>query len=171
MRRLLLVPVASLALVFSSAAVAAADDDAVRIFSFLSSRQEVQDPPVDARSFGFARGEVTFHDDETASIQVHLGLRIRSGTDITRFHIHRGGFGSNGPIVVNFFDTVPTPGREPDPDTIPVRKFTRLSFSVDDVPAELAAEIVAFPKDFYFNVHTQAFAAGEVRGQLLSFDD
>ncbi len=77
-------------------------------------------------------------------------------------------FGENGPIVVNFFDTVATPNRpDPDPEPIPVRRrLVRLSFELE-VDPETAAEIATFPEDFYFNLHTEAFAAGEVRGQLF----
>lgn len=138
----------------------------VRLVSFLSDDQEVQDPPVNVGSFGF--GEVTFDivDGKViASIEVK-GL-IRSGTDVTRLHIHDAPRGENGPIVVNFFDTVLTPDR--DPDTLPVRRrgFVRLRFT-EEIDPELALEILLFPEDFYINLHTVEFPGGEIRGQLAA---
>ena len=169
-RRLLsvwmLLVVASTTLV--SAAWAEGYDESIRLRSFLSSAQEVDNPSrEEGRSFGFARAEI-FFDDDVATIEVRGLFLLRSRTDVTRFHIHRGVFGENGPIVVNFFDTVATPNRpDPDPEPIPVRRrLVRLSFELE-VDPETAAEIATFPEDFYFNLHTEAFAAGEVRGQLF----
>jgi hypothetical protein len=72
----------------------------------------------------------------------------------TRAHIHRGEAGSNGPIVVFFFDVV-------IPDPIPVAFDGCV-----DVPADLIKEIRQNPDGFYINVHNAEFPAGAIRGQL-----
>jgi hypothetical protein len=63
-------------------------------------------------------------------------------------HIHRGGAGTNGPVVVDFNE--------------PVNGLNGC------VPADAALikEIRQNPAGFYVNVHTTMFPAGEVRGQL-----
>lgn len=74
-----------------------------------------------------------------------------------RAHIHRGEAGTNGGVVVFFFDTViPTP--------IPVPE--NLSGCVD-VPRSLIKEIRSTPESFYVNVHNEQYPAGAIRGQLM----
>lgn len=69
-------------------------------------------------------------------------------------HIHRGGFGVNGPVVVGFFDT-------PVPSTI-----FALAGTVRDVDQDLIREIRRNPRGFYVNLHTAEFPGGAIRGQL-----
>ena len=78
-----------------------------------------------------------------------------SGVDAPlRAHIHRAPAGSNGPIVVFFFDLVIA---EPIPVTFD---------GCVAAPADLIKEIRQGPEEFYVNVHNAAFPAGAVRGQL-----
>jgi D-alanyl-D-alanine carboxypeptidase len=65
-------------------------------------------------------------------------------------HVHRGAVGVNGDIVV----------------PIPVPDEDGRSTGCVDVEAALLREIAARPWGFYVNVHTSAFPAGAVRGQL-----
>jgi len=65
-------------------------------------------------------------------------------------HIHQGAAGVNGPVVVDFME--PTNG---------------LSGCVH-ADAGLIADIRTHPADYYVNVHTTMFPAGEVRGQLAA---
>jgi CHRD domain len=67
-------------------------------------------------------------------------------------HIHSGASGINGPIVVPF---VPPFGGNPGTS----------SACVSAAAATIAA-IRADPAKFYVNVHTTAFPAGAIRGQL-----
>jgi hypothetical protein len=63
-------------------------------------------------------------------------------------HIHHGAAGSNGPVVVDFMEPV-----------------NGLNGCVH-ADAALIKSIRQDPTDYYVNVHTTTFPAGEVRGQL-----
>ena len=63
-------------------------------------------------------------------------------------HIHHGAAGTNGPVVVDFMEPV-----------------NGLNGCVTADPA-LIKQIRQDPGDYYVNVHTEMFPAGEVRGQL-----
>jgi hypothetical protein len=69
-------------------------------------------------------------------------------------HIHAGGVGVNGPIVV------PAPGVS----------FTNLgpnsTSGCMDTNAAVVEQIMAASSNFYINVHTAAFPGGAIRGQL-----
>jgi hypothetical protein len=67
------------------------------------------------------------------------------------FHIHVGGAGVNGPIVVNYFTQ---PGA-----VVPASGCV-------DIDRALARDILANPAGYYFNVHNEPFPAGAIRGQL-----
>ncbi len=139
----------------------APDDLELEILSTLSSDQEVGPAANDSGSFGEAEAEIEI-EDGAAAIEVQFDLTINEGRRVTRVHIHRGDVGVNGPIVVSFFDTVTGQNRRP----LRVRggEFSR-SFKTN-VDSVLADEIAKFPERFYFNVHTEANPAGELRGQL-----
>ncbi len=72
------------------------------------------------------------------------------GGAITAAHIHSGGFGVNGAVVV------------PLPNTA-----TAVAGCVTTTPQQAQA-ILANPNGFYFNAHTAASPGGAVRGQLTS---
>jgi hypothetical protein len=67
---------------------------------------------------------------------------------VTLAHIHRGGAGTNGAVVVDFNEPV-----------------NGLNGCVN-ADAGLIKEIRQNPGGFYVNVHTTMFPVGEVRGQL-----
>ena len=77
-------------------------------------------------------------------------LSVRQIDAATAAHIHRAAAGSAGPPVV----TLTTPGAE------------GRSSGCAAVEAGLAGEMAAQSHLFYVNVHTAAFPAGAVRGQL-----
>ena len=76
----------------------------------------------------------------------------------TAAHIHKGGPGVAGPVVVLFFE--PSTNAASLPDTL-----SSVAGCVDVDPA-LAKEIAASPRDYYVNIHTADFAPGAIRGQL-----
>ena len=72
---------------------------------------------------------------------------------VTRSHIHNAAAGTNGGIVVDFFNNF---------DGIPGTHFTGCA------PASrtLILEIMHNPSNYYVNVHSQLRPGGAVRGQL-----
>jgi hypothetical protein len=92
----------------------------------------------------------------TAEIRVNAGRRqvcytlaVRDIGTATAAHLHRGGPAVAGPPVVPL--TAPATGR---------------SHGCATVPRALAQEIIRTPGAFYVNIHTAAFPAGAIRGQL-----
>jgi hypothetical protein len=68
-------------------------------------------------------------------------------------HIHRGGGGVNGPIVV--------------PLAPPASGAAAVSRTCAAIAPALSAQIRSNPAAFYVNVHTGVFPGGAVRGQLF----
>jgi CHRD domain len=123
---------------------------ATALFAQLSGRNEISattgergagDPD------GFGSASFTFDGG-----QVCFGITVANLDAPVMAHIHRGRKTENGPVVVPL--TPPTTG---DPGA---------SSGCVAIDPALAAEIQANPRGFYANVHTGAFQAGAVRGQL-----
>jgi len=122
------------------------------LFAQLSGRNEISattgqrgagDPD------GFGSASFTFDGD-----QLCFGITVANLDAPVMAHIHRGGKDVNGPVVV--------------PLTQPATGDPGASSGCVPIAADLAAEIQANPRGFYANVHTTAFPAGAVRGQLKS---
>lgn len=90
-----------------------------------------------------------------SSLCVRLNV---SGLDLpaAAAHVHQAPVGVNGPIVV----PLPTPGADGLADGC-----------VEAPDPAVLADLLAAPADFYVNVHTAAFPAGAVRGQLQPAPD
>jgi hypothetical protein len=84
--------------------------------------------------------------------QLCFGLTVKNLAAPTAAHIHRGRKKENGPIVVTL---APPQGGDPG-----------ASSGCVPVAAGLAEELLRHPKRFYWNVHTQEFPGGAVRGQV-----
>lgn len=107
-------------------------------------RGDVEVPPGDPDGFGFAKVTIDL-DANTLCFRLSV-----AGTDVpVAAHIHEGGPGVVGPVVV--------------PLEAPADGLANGCVTVD---AALLAAIVTNPGNYYVNVHTAAFPAGAVRGQL-----
>jgi len=98
----------------------------------------------------------------TGSITVNVGQQrvcweFTNVSNITvphRAHIHRAPAGSNGSIVVDFFNvTVGTQGPLSGCTTAPLTR-------------ELLNDIIMNPSSYYLNLHNADFLGGAIRGQL-----
>jgi len=81
-------------------------------------------------------------------------IEVRSLSEVTAVHIHRGAAGATGSAVVNL--DRPDDGDEDD---------------CDDIGDALADELQANPGAFYVDVHTTEHPEGAIRGQLAPSAD
>jgi CHRD domain len=78
-------------------------------------------------------------------------------------HIHAGPAGTNGPVVVLFFD-VPELAAGP-PAELPAT-ISAVAGCVEDQDPAVLRDIRRRPRDYYVNVHNAEFPDGAIRGQL-----
>jgi hypothetical protein len=74
----------------------------------------------------------------------------------TLSHIHRGPAGVSGPVIINFATSAAQ---------IPNGRTSGTTSIAGNTQAD-QANLVSAPSGFYVNVHSSAFPAGEIRGQL-----
>ena len=79
-------------------------------------------------------------------------------------HIHSGVAGTNGPVVVLFWD-VPELVATGPPAELPAT-VSAAAGCVDDQDAAVLRDIRQQPGAYYVNVHTREFPGGAIRGQL-----
>ncbi|GIX46312.1 MAG: CHRD domain-containing protein [Candidatus Tectimicrobiota bacterium] len=137
----------------------------------LSGAQEVTDPPggVDTTATGTITAEF---DEGLTQVQVQLNV---SGfaTTVTAAHFHCAFAGDNGPVALGLFN--------PGPCTFDATAgtltctLTNADFQQADCLPEIGRPVTNIASLFfamdeggiYANVHTEAFPAGEIRGQML----
>ncbi len=114
--------------------------------------------------------------DQTLSFVLHYsGL-----TDVTQAHIHLGKVHVAGGVMVFFCSNLGTPGVQTCPATAGTVMGTLTAANVigpaaqNVAPGDFQAVIDALESDTaYANIHTKAFPAGEIRGEIrrgFSFD-
>jgi hypothetical protein len=101
-------------------------------------------PAVDSKGIAIAVARIDPIMDKVCYFMAQANL-----VDVTVAHIHKGAKGTNGPVVVPL--NAPVDGK---------------SFGCVPVADALAKDLAANPQNYYFNIHTKANPAGEIRGQL-----
>ncbi|MGH3736369.1 MAG: CHRD domain-containing protein [Micromonosporaceae bacterium] len=122
---------------------ATADDGGRPLSAELDGAQEVPNPG-DPDGSGTAVLKVN-----PGQTEICYTLTVADVDNVTAAHIHRAPAGSPGPVVVPL--VAPTTGT---------------STACATVSRELGLNILMHPSNYYVNVHSQAFPAGAVRGQL-----
>jgi len=102
------------------------------------------------------------------------------GDDVTRIHIHAGARGENGPVALGLFDRVAPAADGQDADDYQVVENPDGSVTLSGVweptdesslPLEDFVEAIRAAEsgedlDLYWNIHTERFPGGEIRGQI-----
>ncbi len=122
-------------------------------------------PAVETAATG--RAEVSVNEDMT---QADFEVRVNDGMAVTQSHLHCAAVGENGPVIVFLFGFIPG-GFDVD--------GTLAEFTLTDANILPAGQDCAIPVHdiaslthalqagiIYANVHTVAYPAGEIRGQL-----
>lgn len=130
----------------------------------LSGSEEV--PAVETDGSG--RATLTVNNDKTA---LRFTLKTRDLEEIHMAHIHCGAIGTNGPVVAFLFGPA-------DPPVTQDGLLSRGEITDDEVIDRVGGLCPTDVTDFddlltlirdgnaYVNVHTMAFPAGEIRGQI-----
>ncbi len=117
----------------------------------------------DPNGRGTARFELS---PDRASVCFEIRWRGLDGV-VTAAHVHRAARGATGPHHIDLVN---------DEHLVGERNLLAACVQVQDgghghggggaTAAETIEQVIASPKDFYLNVHTTAFPAGAIRGQL-----
>lgn len=120
----------------------------------LSGMQEV--PPVPTMASAIATLEF-----DSAAMTFDLDVFIEGITlsSITGAHIHRGAFGTNGPVVVDLLDISEFLDAG---DGVGYLSVVDIPLGSAFTPAQLRGSLL------YVNIHTTAHPTGEIRGQVPS---
>ena len=146
--RLVVAVAMALALAASLVATGTARAALITFTAELTAEAEVPTPGPD----GATGSAVIRFDDETNELCYELTIDgIDGGDAVIAAHIHEGEAGVAGDVVVPLFTEPPT---------------GEMTGCVEDVDADVMAAIQADPEAYYVNIHTEAYQAGAVRGQL-----
>ena len=143
MKRCIALVAATLALGGGIVGVVAVTPAAAFIATYTANLAATNEVPPNATGYT-GTAEITVNTT-TFEVCVNATTNVPDTDPIILQHIHQAPAGVNGPIVI---------------------PFSSLN-SCATATGSLVANIVADPAGFYFNVHTQAFPAGALRGQLV----
>jgi hypothetical protein len=121
----------------------------------LSGANEVPPADPDGRGLAFVR---------TGRQRVCFAVGWTGITPPIFAHIHSGVAGTNGPVVVLFWD-VPELVATGPPAELPAT-VSAAAGCVDDQDAAVLRDVRQQPGAYYVNVHTREFPGGAIRGQL-----
>lgn len=138
--------VAIVGMALMGTASAALAQDSVNLGTTLTGAAEVGDP---GDPDGFGTAAITI---DNAAGQVCFDMTINLVDTLNAAHIHSGGAGSNGDVVVNL--DYPANGNS----------------GCVDASEAMRNSITNTPTLFYVNVHNEAFPGGALRGQLALAD-
>jgi len=122
-----------------------------------------ENPPTP--STAAATVSITNYNPVTKTFDITANVTGIAPTDPgLRFHIHRAAIGTNGAIIVDLFNAVPPSSLGILTPTGP----TSFTFTGTAIPLPAQHEAAFLGGLTYFNVHTQAFPGGAIRGQLVA---
>ncbi len=128
--------------------ISSSDNTELKVEGGFSGDQEV--PPSGSDGSGMTMGT---YNPGTGKLMIEVSFSGLSG-NTQAAHIHRGEEGENGPVV--FVLPIPTDVTSGD-----------FSYMVD-LDTDQAADLE--DENYYINIHTEAFPAGEIRAQLFVKD-
>lgn len=134
-------------------------DDAIKFLASLSGAGEVPPPVLTTNAWGTA--DFTLNDDMTELNYRLKALKIGSGS--TQAAIHRGLPDDNGPVVAFLYGPASPAGDE--------RLNINGRLTQSDLAGPLAGDFVGFVAalragELYVNINSNAYPAGEIRGQV-----
>jgi hypothetical protein len=118
----------------------------------LTGSQEV--PPVTTNASGTLFGS---YDDVSKTISLAILINGISQGNLTASHLHRAPAGSNGPVIFNIGGGAAY-----------AVLGGQLMKVISNAPFPAAEEVHLLAGNVYINVHTTAFPAGEIRGQITA---
>lgn len=142
--------------------------DMTELYTFHSVLSGMQEPGPLSDSQGSGHGLFVLNAAQTA-LTFDISFKGLEGSMITGEHFHNAGAGENGPIVRALTAAEMTDSTPPDGAAAGVWSSSD-PVSVGSPPSgpltpALVTELLA--KRIYFNVHTNLFPNGELRGQLI----
>ncbi|HHP7230983.1 MAG TPA: spondin domain-containing protein, partial [Xenococcaceae cyanobacterium] len=165
-------------------------EPSARLSSVLDGAQEVE--PGDSEAIGTSQLILNQYDDALSYQLTVSGLDFGefvgdgtpqtadTGDDVTRLHIHAGERGENGPVAFGLIDLVEPAADGQDSDDLQIMVNDDGSTTLTGIWEETDPALIALSEfteeinnappgadlGLYWNVHTEEFPAGAIRGQF-----